>query len=198
MKNPTNVSYFTWSLRMFTAPTSSISSIRHGPWNYQNHQPLCFPEIGPWDPSSRGGVRLRSSRKPRSVAMWSFASNADGKKHFLGINTLSAEFGAKWASELKDAKSNWFHSSPNQVDPGSISLDPERFGKRRNTWLIHDTWFIGPFTQTFQPLFHDAKWAQRWQREEIVKRDQKITGWWFEPLWKILVNWDDYSQYMGK
>ena len=25
-----------------------------------------------------------------------------------------------------------------------------------------------------------------------------VTGWWFEPLWKILVNWDDYSQYMGK
>ena len=25
-----------------------------------------------------------------------------------------------------------------------------------------------------------------------------IPGWWFEPLWKILVNWDDYSQYMGK
>ena len=24
------------------------------------------------------------------------------------------------------------------------------------------------------------------------------TGWWFEPLWKILVNWDDYSQNMGK
>ena len=27
---------------------------------------------------------------------------------------------------------------------------------------------------------------------------RNITGWWFEPLWKILVNWDDYSQYMGK
>ena len=25
-----------------------------------------------------------------------------------------------------------------------------------------------------------------------------FSGWWFEPLWKILVNWDDYSQYMGK
>ena len=24
-----------------------------------------------------------------------------------------------------------------------------------------------------------------------------LAGWWFEPLWKILVNWDDYSQYMG-
>ena len=23
-----------------------------------------------------------------------------------------------------------------------------------------------------------------------------ISGWWFEPLWKILVNWDDHSQYM--
>ena len=27
---------------------------------------------------------------------------------------------------------------------------------------------------------------------------KKQAGWWFEPLWKILVNWDDYSQYMGK
>ena len=24
------------------------------------------------------------------------------------------------------------------------------------------------------------------------------SSWWFEPLWKILVNWDYYSQYMGK
>ena len=25
-----------------------------------------------------------------------------------------------------------------------------------------------------------------------------ITGWWFQTLRKILVNWDDYSKYMGK
>ena len=24
------------------------------------------------------------------------------------------------------------------------------------------------------------------------------SGWWFEPLWKLLVNWDDYSQLNGK
>ena len=24
------------------------------------------------------------------------------------------------------------------------------------------------------------------------------SGWWFQPLWKIWVNWGDYSQYMGK
>ena len=23
-----------------------------------------------------------------------------------------------------------------------------------------------------------------------------ISDWWFQPLWKILVNWDDYSQHM--
>ena len=28
--------------------------------------------------------------------------------------------------------------------------------------------------------------------------ESSSSGWWFEPLWKILVNWDDYSQYMGK
>ena len=25
-----------------------------------------------------------------------------------------------------------------------------------------------------------------------------ISGWWFQPLWKMLVSWDDYSQYMEK
>ena len=25
-----------------------------------------------------------------------------------------------------------------------------------------------------------------------------ISGWWFQPLSKILVTWDEYNQYMGK
>ena len=29
-------------------------------------------------------------------------------------------------------------------------------------------------------------------------KETNITGWWFQPLWKILVSWDDYSQYMEK
>ena len=29
-------------------------------------------------------------------------------------------------------------------------------------------------------------------------KKKSLSGWWFEPFWKILVNWDDYSQYMGK
>ena len=36
-----------------------------------------------------------------------------------------------------------------------------------------------------------------WNQQINVEIGWKSTGWWFEPLWKILVNWDDYSQYMG-
>ena len=32
----------------------------------------------------------------------------------------------------------------------------------------------------------------------IVEYLKYISGWWFQPLWKIVVNWDDYSQYMEK
>ena len=27
---------------------------------------------------------------------------------------------------------------------------------------------------------------------------QYVTGWWFQPLWQILVGWDDYSHYLEK
>ena len=31
-----------------------------------------------------------------------------------------------------------------------------------------------------------------------VYRYRSSSGWWFQSLWKILVNWDDYPQYIGK
>ena len=31
-------------------------------------------------------------------------------------------------------------------------------------------------------------WCQIWTLHNF-------TGWWFQPLWKIVVNWDDHSQY---
>ena len=31
-----------------------------------------------------------------------------------------------------------------------------------------------------------------------LKMSKYLAGWWFQPLWKILVSWDDYSQYMGE
>ena len=35
-------------------------------------------------------------------------------------------------------------------------------------------------------------------RSTILMVIWKIAGWWFQPLWKILVNWDDHSQCMKK
>ena len=49
------------------------------------------------------------------------------------------------------------------------------------------------------PCHARAKLPRRRQKIDIVTWEaKKKTGWWFEPLWKILVNCDDYSQYMGK
>ena len=31
-----------------------------------------------------------------------------------------------------------------------------------------------------------------------IRQHETMTGWWFQPLWKILVSWDDYSQSMVK
>ena len=46
-------------------------------------------------------------------------------------------------------------------------------------------------------LFPIYKYGHRVVRPK--KRNKFITGWWFQwfqSLWKILVSWDDYSQYM--
>ena len=64
-----------------------------------------------------------------------------------------------------------------------------------NLWLFLGTpaSFFPYYTHTSYPLGI---------QQMAIKNDPLLatfkTGWWFEPLWKILVNWDDYSQYMGK
>ena len=38
-------------------------------------------------------------------------------------------------------------------------------------------------------------WVPKYQRKQPRPC---FSGWWFEPLWKIWVSWDDYSQCMAK
>jgi hypothetical protein len=47
---------------------------------------------------------------------------------------------------------------------------------------------------------HTHKWAKCDTKtgEEMVFLWLNMSGWWFQPLWKMLVSWDDYSQYMVK
>ena len=85
--------------------------------------------------------------------------------------------------------------------------------------------YLAGVESTISPWSHRKKWSQQammngqwwpgkdgtdhqcpvrsaaacWRQFQTCWKIQKrITGWWFEPLWKILVNWDVYSQYMGK
>ena len=51
-----------------------------------------------------------------------------------------------------------------------------------------------------------GSWANKWgdprwpwnSRKEGRRFFIMGTGWWFQPIWKILVSWNDYSQYMEK
>ena len=42
------------------------------------------------------------------------------------------------------------------------------------------------------------KQQQQQQQQQGTNSRLIRTGWWFQPLWNILVSWDDYSQYMEK
>ena len=37
-----------------------------------------------------------------------------------------------------------------------------------------------------------------WKAQDPIVHHNPIPGWWFEPLWKILVSWDDDSIYLEK
>ena len=39
-----------------------------------------------------------------------------------------------------------------------------------------------------------SSFVSRWKMVDLPI----ISGWWFQPLWKILVSWNYYSQYMEK
>ena len=73
-------------------------------------------------------------------------------------------------------------------------------------------WHMAPNVNPSEILLHDL-WFQYWFRMGFptsgfsdIQQDNQlngliinlITGWWFQPLWKILVSWDGYSQYMEK
>ena len=52
---------------------------------------------------------------------------------------------------------------------------------------------------TFAPSPSTWDAREQWVREQVHLPHALaniFAGWWFQPLWNILVNWDDYSQYM--
>ena len=67
---------------------------------------------------------------------------------------------------------------------------------------LHKIGYGAPTTMVsnfYRPISETAPYGFVWKRG-YPKLDAKswLTGWWFQPLWKILVSWDDSSQYMEK
>ena len=60
-----------------------------------------------------------------------------------------------------------------------------------NPWRSHGWWATGDSTHSMEIEMVCS--LRKWSCFFPTKSD-----WWFEPLWKNLVNWDDYFQYMGK
>ena len=65
------------------------------------------------------------------------------------------------------------------------------------SWTRNDNWGNGSLWPTTLDALRSYKrpktklGAFKWYNPGT-----HITGWWFQSPWKILVNWDDYSQYM--
>ena len=69
-------------------------------------------------------------------------------------------------------------------------------------FLDNSSWFTGlkACHSRMTPLLSNRDVTVSLQAEftQIHAMCKYVSGWWFEPLWKILINWDDYTQYMGK
>ena len=61
--------------------------------------------------------------------------------------------------------------------------------------LLGDSWAILDPWDTKED--RGQPWTSDHSNEviDLVRLTSK-SGWWFQPLWKIWVSWDDYSQYM--
>ena len=76
-------------------------------------------------------------------------------------------------------------------------------------WILRSLQWMGlwqsPLRRVVEPMSPAGEWeCDQWNctpdswtpGKNTQKTASSNTAWWFHPLWKILVSWDDYSQYM--
>ena len=166
--------------------------------------------------STKSIGRTCGNKFPQVVTCWSFRSLSDFLL-WLSPWVQSCSMPSFWSNMLKPpiilpfqhiSTHDFFHILPPKKP--SLSIRP------RGTGTIWD--FPGAFPKVAPQLVEVVKSAtidwttgtfggRRNGRKALAcsgchggweSTIEIYTGWWFEPLWKIFVNWDDYSQYMGK
>ena len=91
----------------------------------------------------------------------------------------------------------WVHSSMRQTGPAARSARQrlgfgawaERGTRRLRRLDLWECWMD-------HPMGDEMGW-EYWKKHEETGKKNK-SGWWFEPLWKILVNWDENSPIYGE
>ena len=87
----------------------------------------------------------------------------------------------------KEAASSRLEALPRKLEKGySIHLHLDGVGK--NTYLL-------AWASCRTPKKHPSVF---WLQITLLSGETSFAGLWFRPLWKILVSWDHYSQYMEK
>ena len=133
---------------------------------------------------------------------------------------LSNEFMGQWwfwwETMVEILKMSWFYMRGTW---GLICCPHHVFPFPNTSWLFHSIlsvpFFLKHVVQDHKNVGSELQFA-RWffelgSNQFIIadvnaekcgwflhQKNKTKTGWWFEPLWKILVIWDDYPQYMEK
>ena len=112
-----------------------------------------------------------------------------GGFHKWGYPTSWMVYKGKSISKLDD---DWGYAHlrkpPHRVDVFCPKNNRHRSTAQMNRWR----------SRPVACSFIDQEEEDQASAPEKICEFLMLSGWWFEPQWKILVSWDDYSQYMGK
>ena len=87
-------------------------------------------------------------------------------------------------------------------DPSNVTIGGDHSSSALSTTYysssigyIPQSWLDGPLWSVSQYMMFEHKQCLK---NQSTSKHAGFTGWWFGPLWKILVIWDDSDQYMEK
>ena len=141
-------------------------------------------------------------RKQKNNAAWRTTVLPD--MVFMAISMAVREWNSWTKTGLQQHRDDKCNAKQCQAVPSSLgALSGSNFpisGGLTMSWLRSKR---GPCLRTCDlvksvfilPSMHWFSW--NWTGKPL-KHIETYSGWWFQPLWKILVSWDYYSQYMEK
>ena len=125
-----------------------------------------------------------------------------------GIPTFLKNMKVSWDDEIP----NWMENNPNVPNHQPVLFRGIHFSRNQHStsfwyWQCVPPHGLEPSPDLFQQSFSKLNLfrflTERAFSEMMTRRSLSnvwiiLSGWWFQPLWKILVKWNYCSQYMDK